>query len=56
MVGLALLASLGCGRPGFETRPNVVLITVDTLRADRLGSYAASWWIRSIKPSLPWKN
>jgi arylsulfatase A-like enzyme len=39
VVGLALLASLGCGRPGFEVRPNVVLITVDTLRPDRIGSY-----------------
>jgi len=29
---------LGCG-PANETRPNVLLITVDTLRADNLGTY-----------------
>ncbi|MBW2279304.1 MAG: sulfatase [Deltaproteobacteria bacterium] len=38
---LALAVSLlgACDRPRFDVRPNVVLITVDTLRADRLGSY-----------------
>ena len=40
LAGLVLLlAALACGRPAFEEPPNVVLITVDTLRADRLGSY-----------------
>jgi len=36
---LCLLLALGCGRPEFDQPPNVVLITVDTLRADRLGAY-----------------
>lgn len=36
---LLVLLVGGCGPSGFETRPNVVLITIDTLRADRLGSY-----------------
>ena len=38
---LAALASLvaGCGRPGFPERPNILLITIDTLRADHLSSY-----------------
>lgn len=44
-VGLLLLATLACAGPR-ETearrRPNVLLITVDTLRADRLGSYGYS--------------
>ncbi len=33
-----LAALLGCARAG-DARPNVVLIVVDTLRADRLGTY-----------------
>jgi arylsulfatase len=33
-----LLAAVGCGS-GHESRPDVLLITVDTLRADRLGVY-----------------
>ncbi|TMA47139.1 MAG: hypothetical protein E6J76_16055 [Deltaproteobacteria bacterium] len=33
---LALAAGWGCGRP---ERPNVLVITVDTLRADRVGCY-----------------
>jgi arylsulfatase len=48
--GLALLLALGCRRPGpaptgdapeaaRERRLNVLLLTVDTLRADHLGSY-----------------
>lgn len=39
-IGLLLLLLLllaGCGR----SRPNVLLVTIDTLRADRLGSYGA---------------
>ena len=32
----------GCGEPG-PLRPNALLITVDTLRADRLGVYGFSW-------------
>ena len=37
MWGLALLALLGCSRQ--EPFDNVVLVTIDTLRADHLGSY-----------------
>lgn len=37
---LALLAA-GCGKTTEQSRPNIVLISVDTLRADRLGSYGA---------------
>lgn len=37
----AALAAMGCG--GEEgARPNLVLVTVDTLRADRLGAYGAT--------------
>ncbi len=37
---LALLASGGaCGREARERPPNVLLVTIDTLRADRLGCY-----------------
>jgi len=35
VVRLAALAALGCNRP----RHNVLIITIDTLRADRLGCY-----------------
>ena len=35
----ALCATLACAGPDTTGRPNVLLITVDTLRADRLGCY-----------------
>jgi arylsulfatase A-like enzyme len=35
---LAVMAA-ACGRPAEAPRPNIVLITIDTLRADRLGCY-----------------
>src|SRR3954469_14926186 len=45
---LAGLSSGSCGsdrgRPGRPRRPNVLLVTIDTLRADRIG--------RGIAPSL----
>jgi len=45
--GIARIASLilvvsilaGCSKPRFPDRPNILLITVDTLRADHLSSY-----------------
>ncbi len=37
--GLLVLAATGCLRDGADERPNVLLITVDTLRADHLGAY-----------------
>jgi arylsulfatase A-like enzyme len=43
-----LLAGFGCGRDAGR-RPNVVLIVVDTLRADRLGSYGST---RGLTPFL----
>lgn len=43
LVSLALVAvatGTGCGRgEGGRSRPNVLLVSIDTLRADRLGSY-----------------
>jgi arylsulfatase A-like enzyme len=38
LLALAALGSPGCGR-GPKVRPDVLLITVDTLRPDRLGAY-----------------
>jgi arylsulfatase A-like enzyme len=35
----ALLALTACGEPPPSSRPNVLLLTVDTLRADHLGCY-----------------
>ena len=39
-LALALLFS-GCGQAPPAARPNVLLISIDTLRADRLGAYGA---------------
>ncbi len=44
LLGFALVAGLlagklWLGRPRLPPRPNVVLITIDTLRADRIGAY-----------------
>lgn len=43
MFAVAVLAAAGCGERGPETlvaeRPNIVLITLDTTRADHLGTY-----------------
>jgi arylsulfatase A-like enzyme len=36
LAAAAALAAAGCGRPA---SPNIVLITIDTLRVDRLGAY-----------------
>ena len=36
----AILVAAGCGREGRRTgRPNVLLVTIDTVRADHLGVY-----------------
>jgi arylsulfatase A-like enzyme/Tfp pilus assembly protein PilF len=42
-VVLALLAAAACGAPGPRPKParHVLLVTIDTLRADRLGSYGS---------------
>lgn len=45
---LAALLAAGCGAPG-ERRPDVLLVTVDTLRADRLGVYG---YDRGTSPEL----
>ncbi len=37
LVGWVAAGCVGCGRP-----PNVLLIVVDTLRADRVGAYGAT--------------
>ena len=34
-----LLCASGCGPPSVPTRPNVLLVVIDTLRADRLPFY-----------------
>lgn len=41
LAAIALLGAVGCGDPmgGSEPRPNVVIITIDTTRADHLGCY-----------------
>lgn len=36
---LAVAGLLGCGGPGPVERPNILLIVIDTVRADHLGSY-----------------
>ena len=38
----ALAALSACGRKPPETRPNVLLVTIDTIRADHVGAYGAS--------------
>jgi arylsulfatase A-like enzyme/Flp pilus assembly protein TadD len=43
-VGFVLAASLGAAPPApTEIRPNVVLLTLDTTRADHLGAYGAAY-------------
>lgn len=39
LAALAVFALTGCGTEGRLARPNIVLITLDTTRADRLGCY-----------------
>src|SRR5260370_38348848 len=39
LLGVAVLVAASCGRP---KRPNVILVIVDTLRADALSCYGAS--------------
>jgi arylsulfatase A-like enzyme len=40
VVGMVLIAA--CGRPPAPRAPDLVLVSIDTLRADRLGSYGAT--------------
>jgi arylsulfatase len=50
LAALALaLSAGGCGRGGDAPRPNVLLVTIDTLRADRVGCYGAE---RALTPHL----
>lgn len=55
MAALAAFLGVGCGpgtpslRPDLEQRPNVLLVTLDTTRADRLGLYGYS---RDTSPNL----
>ena len=46
---LALLLALLAGGCGFRSRPNVLLITLDTTRTDRLGCYGSA---RALTPAL----
>jgi len=46
---VSLLAGCGSEAPDGSARPNVLLVTIDTLRADRLGCYGAE---RPTSPNL----
>ena len=46
---LVWLGLLGCGNPALELVPTVVLITLDTTRADHLGCYG---YARNTSPNL----
>ncbi|HLK12241.1 MAG TPA: sulfatase [Candidatus Binatia bacterium] len=48
LVVVALEGAVGCSSPA-PARPNIVVIVVDTLRADRLGTYGSS---RNLTPFL----
>jgi arylsulfatase A-like enzyme len=55
---LALLAAAACGpddaaAPEAPSRPrNVLLVSFDTLRADRLGCYGGTSWGQSVSPAV----
>src|SRR5262245_6279617 len=42
LLALGLGCAPDCTPPAAETRPNVVLLTIDTLRADHLGAYGSA--------------
>ena len=42
LLALGLGCAPDCAPPAGETRPNVVLLTIDTLRADHLGAYGST--------------
>ena len=48
-MAIALLLSAGSCRPRSDERPNIIVIVVDTLRADHLGSYGC---VGDISPHL----
>jgi arylsulfatase A-like enzyme len=48
-LALLLLALAGCQRAQSDGRPSVLLVTVDTLRADRVGCYGQA---RELTPNL----
>jgi arylsulfatase len=50
VVALGLAGAGGCGRTGAPKGPNVLVITIDTVRADRLGVYGHKG--RDITPHL----
>ncbi|MHC4138186.1 MAG: sulfatase-like hydrolase/transferase, partial [Planctomycetota bacterium] len=45
----ALLSACGCARSHVSNRPNIVVVVIDTLRADAVGWYDAT---RSVTPFL----
>jgi arylsulfatase A-like enzyme len=49
LVLAAALAALACGGPRLPARPSILLLTVDTLRADHLSSYG---YARTTSPVL----
>src|SRR5699024_355478 len=49
LVGIVILAALaGCSQDNAQP-PNIVLVSIDTLRADRLGAYG---YDRGVTPNL----
>ena len=66
LAGVLLLLLAACSRPTPPERPNVLLITVDTLRADRIGPYGyalettphidalAARGVRFADTTVPW--
>jgi arylsulfatase A-like enzyme len=51
-VALAAIAVVGCGGPTPPVDANLLIVTVDTLRADHLGVYGNNRWQDSPSPSL----
>jgi len=51
---LALLVGVvaGCGDGGGRERPNILILSIDTLRADRLGCYGNDEWGTSPSPAI----
>ncbi len=49
LIGLACPLSLACGGDATPARPNVILVSMDTLRADHLGTYG---YRRNTSPNI----
>jgi len=51
-VALAAIAAVGCDGPTPPVDANLLIVTVDTLRADHLGVYGNNRWADSPSPNL----